>query len=151
MDFAGGQSSKQGGKQGGIPLFKKMATKKAFLYEGGELETKSPAQVSEEMPLRASFYTVKSEREQQAKKNIDKETQIMVETKKNWPRNRTLFYGLRFDYRNQYITLHIALFLARRIALAALLVFGGKVAYWGLQIMIASCILMLWLLLSYGQ
>lgn len=35
--------------------------------------------------------------------------------------------------------------------MAFLLVFGSEIAYWGLQIMIATCILMLWMLLTYEQ
>ena len=75
----------------------------------------------------------------------------MNEAKQTWPRSRTLFYGLRFDWKTQILTMHISLFLVRRVILAAFLVFGGKFAYWGLQIMIATCILMLWILVSYEQ
>jgi len=43
------------------------------------------------------------------------------------------------------------MFLVRRALLAYLLVFGGHIAYWGLQIMIATSILMLWLLFTFDQ
>ena len=56
----------------------------------------------------------------------------MWEAKRTWPRSKTLFYGLRFDWRSQILTMHISLFLVRRVIMAALLVFGGKIAYWGL-------------------
>ena len=39
------------------------------------------------------------ERQERARKNVEKEYQIMNEAKQTWPRSRTLFYGLRFDWK----------------------------------------------------
>ena len=39
------------------------------------------------------------ERQDRARKNIEKEYKIMYEAKQTWPRSRTLFYGLRFDWK----------------------------------------------------
>ena len=68
-----------------------------------------------------------------------------------YPRSRTLVYGLQFKWANQVHTLHIFLFFARRVLMALFLVYGSRYAYWGIHVMIASCILMLWILFNFNQ
>lgn len=139
------------------------------LYEGGEVEdSEDPEQsdVSElsEKPQKIqdslAFQYAKilkaspieeSERLERAKKHVDKEYELMAQTHKDYPRSQTLLYGLRFDWKSHMQTFHISFFLLRRIALAFLLVFGEDIAYWGIQIMIATSIVMLCMLLTFNQ
>ena len=114
------------------------------MYEGGEPEnvrnivvTHGGAKNQKEMEqlqldATAEIAQEQQERQERARKNVDKEIKFMWEAKRTWPRSKTLFYGLRFDWRSQILTMHISLFLVRRVIMAALLVFGGKIAYWGL-------------------
>ena len=84
------------------------------------------------------------ERQERAERHVNKEIELLEKAKKRWPRSRTLFYGLRFDWSSQLFTMHIVHFLVRRVILASFLCFGAHLAYWGLHVMIFSCMLMVW-------
>ena len=109
------------------------------------IEEKTPVEVQQYVPPpKKELLFDDKERQERAERHVNKEIELMDKAKKRWPRSRTLFYGLRFDWSSQLFTMHIVHFLARRVILASFLCFGAHIAYWGIHVMIFSCMLMVW-------
>ena len=133
------------------------------MYEGGQIEARKVTEKNqnlvkindfsdykEKMGSSGSFegksYEEIVEREQHMEKWARKEAHLRVKfaDRMKTPQGyRTLYYGLRRNHERHVAVVHPFMFLMRRIIYALVIVFMATIIFWGVWVVLLSCILML--------